>query len=181
MQVSQIIGECLTKINGDNFIGQETYTEAQQALIDRLVAALNIAYREITTEYLPLICREDVSLVNGECQTASLNNPILYPVRLERDGVRRAYKTFPSKITSDFSGAAVLTYAYMPSELTFGGEISDLRLTSGILSDGALAQYYFEDKIFELAANYDEKWRAAISKLRFKGREIKIKASRWQV
>ena len=50
MFVNEILGECLVKMGGENFMSATDRSDAQQALVDRLLAALNIAYREAVTE-----------------------------------------------------------------------------------------------------------------------------------
>lgn len=180
MLVKDVIGECLIKMDGLSFIENEIYTEAQQAQIDRLLGALNIAYREIVTQYLPLIYEQEIEFVGGEFDYDNLVKPMLYPVKAETDGVKIKIKTGIGKLKSDFSGKAVLCYAYLPEALILTDTIDNIRLTKGVLSDAALAEYYFEDRVFELAASFDEKFRSVLSALRYKGKELRVKAPGWQ-
>ena len=46
MLVKEVLGECLVKMGRENFLTGTEYTDEQQALADRLLAAMNIAYRE---------------------------------------------------------------------------------------------------------------------------------------
>ncbi len=182
MTVKTIIGECLAKMRQENFLDNQSYTAAQQELFSHLLSALNITYREITTEYLPLLIDETVVVSDGEYAPSGLTKTIVYPVGLvDKNGVKHAFKTYPDAIRTDFSGEATLAYAYLPEEfLDIEEEIGDLRLTQGLLSDGTLAEYYYENKVFDLADSYDRNYRNAVTKLRYKGREIKIRARGWR-
>jgi chitinase len=55
-----------------------------------------------------------------------------------------------------------------------------MRLTVGALSDGALGEYYFQNKTFDLAKSFDSDFRAQIGVLRYKGKNVRVKARRWQ-
>lgn len=180
MTVKEILGACLEKSAKSNFISNATYTSEQQAIIDRLLSALNTVYREIATEYLPMLTDEEVTLENGKINPSDLSHPALYPVKiLDADGIKHAMKCYPAEIRSDFSGEAVLTYAYLPDALALSDSVGDMRLTVNILSDGVLSEFYFTDRVFDLASAYGDKFRTALSVLKLKGREIKIKAGRW--
>lgn len=80
---------------------------------------------------------------------------------------------------ADFSGKGVLRYAYLPEEAELDDEIADMRITASALSDGTLAQFYFTDKVFDLAEAYDESFRAALSVVRYKGRPMRLGTGRW--
>lgn len=66
------------------------------------------------------------------------------------------------------------------NELTFEGEINDMRLTKSALADGALGEYYFQNKMFDLAKSFDSDFRAQIGLMRYKGKNLVMKARRWQ-
>ncbi|MDE6060735.1 MAG: hypothetical protein K2G31_04630, partial [Clostridia bacterium] len=65
MIVKKVIGECLTKMGERDFTDNTKYSETEQGLIDSLLAALNIAYREVICEYLPLVHSESVRFSDG--------------------------------------------------------------------------------------------------------------------
>lgn len=54
-----------------------------------------------------------------------------------------------------------------------------MRLTSSVLSDGTLAEMYYQDKVFDLAQSFDTDFRAALGVLRYKGRALRLRAGRW--
>ena len=67
---------------------------------------------------------------------------------------------------------------YLPEDADESGEIEDMRLTVSVLSDGALAELYYRDKVFDIAESYDSDFRAALGALRYKGREMRLGAGR---
>ena len=52
-----------------------------------------------------------------------------------------------------------------------------MRITPSALSDGTLAEYYLQDKVFDLAEAYAESFRDALSAVRYKGRAMRLGAS----
>ena len=54
MTAKNVISECLLKMGLADFSHNETFSEGEQELINSLLGAMNIAYREIICEYLPL-------------------------------------------------------------------------------------------------------------------------------
>lgn len=179
MLVKEVIGECLVKMGTEDFTSATERTEAQQALFDRLLAALNIAYREAVTEYLPLVAEENVVVTDGEIPADSLGRKIIYPLSLTADGKYFRIRTYPDRVLTDLSGKGVLRYAYLPDPLGEEDEIADMRLTVSVLSDGALAELYYQDKVFDLAQSFDTDFRAALGVLRYKGRALRLRAGRW--
>ena len=164
MLVKEVLGECLVKMGRENFLTGTEYTDEQQALADRLLAAMNIAYREAVTEYIPLYAEEKVTVADGTVDVGGLGKRILYPVSLTADGVRYRVWVRPEGLSADYCG-----------RLT--DEIADMRITPSALSDGTLAEYYLQDKVFDLAEAYSESFRDALSAVRYKGRAMRLGAS----
>ena len=64
--------------------------------------------------------------------------------------------------------------------MTFASEIDDMRLTRSVLANAALSEYYFQNKMFDLAKSFDSDFRTQIGALRYRGKNILVKARRWQ-
>jgi len=181
MIIKDVLGECLVKMGMENFISKTEYSEKENGIITDLIAALNIVYREIVCEYLPLVFSEEVELKNGEVFASELAKRILYPIRLYSGDNVLNFKVYPDKIAAGKSGVFTLEYAYVPDgELTIDDSIDDMRLTSAALSDGTLAEYYFKNKVFELARDFDASFRNRMGILRYKGRRMRMKQRGWQ-
>lgn len=182
MKIKNVIGECLIKMGKPNIVNKTTFDDDETETISKLLAALNIAYREIVTEYLPLIYTQTVCMKDKSVKTSVLEKKIICPISLMFYNEKKPMKIYPDRIESDFDGDATLTYSYMPDiDLVLDDEISDMRLTQSALADGALSEYYFADKMFDLAKSFDTDFRAQMSMLRYKGRRIIIKRRRWGI
>lgn len=179
MKVKEIIRECLIKLGLEDFTQKTAFGEDERILFDRLLNALNIMQKEIASEYLPRLFEEEIFTQDGKIPLSALSKTLLYPVKIISDGVKRAFRTLPSGIVCDCKGKATLIYAYVPEDLTASDDFGDCRLSSGVLSDAVLGEYCLENKVFDMARFYDEKFRAAVSALRYKGRELKLKCGRW--
>lgn len=179
MLIKKVIAECLAAMGEKDFTDSTERTEQQTELATRLLVALNRAYREAVTEYLPVVEEETVNVTDGVIDVSSLAKNIVYPVSLTADGKTYKLKIYPDKLLSDYSGRAVLRYAYMPDELAESSELADMRFTLSMLTDGTLAEYYFRERAFDLAESYDTSFRTALSVARYRGRELRLKGGRW--
>ncbi len=181
MTVKKIIAECLIRMGLDNFVDNEQMTVDEQKLVDRLLFNLNIVYREIVSAYLPLVDVADVDVVDGEFAYSALENvKILYPIRLEVGDNEIRFKSYPTKIKCEYKGRAKLTYAYLPSvDFVLGDSIDDARVTTGVIVLGVLAEYYFQNKVFDLAKSFDSDFRDGMARLKYQGRNMFLKERRW--
>ena len=181
MKVKKIIGECLVRMGLDNFVDNEQLTVDEQKLVDRLLFNVNIVYREIVSAYLPLVDAKEIDIVGGEFEFSSLDDvKILYPIRLEKGDMQIKFKSYPTKIACDYSGMAKLTYAYLPSaDFVLTDEIDDVRVTMSVFVCGVLAEYYFQNKVFDLAKSFDSDFRDGMARLKYQGRTMFLKERRW--
>ncbi len=179
MLVKDVLGECLAKMGREDFLSESSLSDEDAKLRDRLLAALNIAYREAVTEFIPLYHEEEVTVSEGEADPSALSKRILYPVTLSFAGERHKVWIRAGRLRSDRDGKGTLRYAYLPEELPLDGEIEDMRVTPSALSDGTLAEFYLADKVFDLAEAYDASFRDAMRAVRYKGRPLRLGAGRW--
>ena len=181
MLVKDILRECLAKMGEEDFTDKPAAdrTDAEKVLAAKLVSALNTAYREAVSGYLPLIAEESVTAADGYIPASSLARAIVYPVSLvTAAGEKCRLRSAPDGVATDLNGTGVLRYAYLPEDADESGEIEDMRLTVSVLSDGVLAELYYRDKVFDIAESYDSDFRAALGALRYKGREMRLGAGR---
>lgn len=180
MTAKNVIGECLIKMGLADFTTKSKFSESEQELIDGLLGALNIAYREVICEYLPLTVEENVYFQNGQLMTSALSEQILYPIRITKGDSVVSFKAYPNRITAGIDGEAVIEYAYTPTTpFSLGSSIGDIRITQSALSDGTLAQYYFANKVFDLAKSFDTAFRSKMGFLRYKGKSLRLKERGW--
>ena len=90
------------------------------------------------------------------------------------------FKSYATKIKCDYSGAAKLTYACLPStDFAFSDSINDVRIPEGVMASGVLAEYYFQNKVFDLAKSFDSDFRVALARIKYRGRSMFLKERRW--
>lgn len=180
MKIKDVIGECLLKIGETNFVDETSYSDEQQATINKLLGALNIAYREIVTSYLPLVHKQKATLKDGKIKASELEKSIVYPISVKQDGEKMSFYTDSTCIFCNGDGEVEIKYAYVPSKaFVLADSVDDMRLTISVMSDATLAEYYFQEKVFELAKSFDTDFRAQISLLRYKGRNLRVKRRGW--
>lgn len=180
MQVKEILKDCLKKLGIPDFTEKETLTPEEDALKNRLINCLNLIYQEIVSDYFFLTFEEEITLNGDIFKYSDLSKRLIKPLKLVLDGKSIEFTVLPSGIKCEKFGEAVFSYNYLPESLDFDSLIEDYRLTSGLLSNGVLGEYYFLDSVFDLASSYDSKFRSDLSWAASKGREIKVKARRWQ-
>ena len=179
MEIKKIIKKCLVKMGLDG-VDFDQLTAEQEETITKLVDALNVAYAEAVTAYMPLTTDEKVVSVDGVIDCAELSKQMVHPVRLvDKNGAKHRYRIMPTLVVTDFDGEGVLTYAYAPDEYALEDSLDDIRFTAEILAEGALGVYYFALRAFDLSAVHDDNFREAVKKMKYKGREMVIKERRW--
>jgi len=157
-------------------------TDEQKELQDKLLGACNIVYREVVSRYIPTYYSQKVTFESGKTPLSSLQKKPLYIVSIKvGDSSAPFYVQSPS-IIAEIEGEATIKYACMPSEidLNINSEINDLRLSQSAFCCGVLGEYYFQNKVFDLAKSFDGEFREQMNELKYKGRSIVIKARRWK-
>lgn len=129
MKIKDVVGECLVKMGQTDFSNEQTLDEQQTELKNKLLASINIIYREIVSEYLPLYHTETVNFSGGKVNSSALTKKILYPVKVVKNNRKQSFFSGADGVYCDIEGEAQLTYAYMPSApLAYTDEINDMRL-----------------------------------------------------
>ena len=65
------------------------------------------------------------------------------------------------------------------NDIAITDDIDDVRVTRSMLVNGTLAEYYFQNKVFDLAKSFDSDFRAETGIIRYKGRSVIIKRRGW--
>lgn len=180
MKLKKILKICLAKMGEQNFLDNETLTDTQKDTADRLVEAFNITYTDAVSEYMPLIHRERVKIVEGNVDCSHLNKQLIYGTKLtDTNGAKHRFRLMATTIATDFSGEGILEYAYAPDRIELDGDVDDMRFSAEILADGTLATYYFSLRAYDLSSGYYEDFLSSLNRIKNKGREIIVKERRW--
>lgn len=84
MKIKDVVGECLVKMGQTDFSNEQTLDEQQTELKNKLLASINIIYREIVSEYLPLYHTETVNFSGGKVNSSALTKKSFIPSRLSK-------------------------------------------------------------------------------------------------
>lgn len=181
MTVKKLVAKCLEKLGEQDFTGSSTMLESQKRMQDKLVYAINAVYREIITEYIPLVTSERAEIRDGKIRAAALSKQVIYPIRVSVNGEDVKFAADAENIcVRQGDGTAEVTYAYMPSEaLKIDGSMEILGASEDMLSDGAISQYYLAEGVYDLAKIYDMSYRDKLWKLRYKDKSMRLKERRW--
>lgn len=171
MKVRDIVAECLKQIDESEYIAKN-----HQAAIDRIVFNVNVVCREIATNYLKIIEKQKIKVQDGEFVFADLHRVgMLYPVKLEIDGKNVDYKVYATRLKCEYrtgyynyTGDGELSYACLPSkEYGIEDDIPDDRLTMSVMTNGVLAEYYFQTGDYSKAKHYDIDYRRELGILKY--------------
>lgn len=183
MNIKKVVGECLRRMGEKDFTTSSAQlTDEQKELQDKLLGACNIVYREIASRYIPVYYSQKVTFENGKTPLSSLHRKPLYIVSIKAGDSSVPFCVQTSSILAEIEGGAIIKYVCMPSEtdLNINSEINDLRVSQSAFCCGVLGEYYFQNKVFDLARSFDGEFREQMNELKYKGRSIVIKARRWK-
>ncbi len=180
MTVKFLIQRSLEKMNVEDFTKRSVQTDREKLLQQALIYSLTAVSRELLAEYIPLWTKEKVVFKDKKLSATELSKRILYPICVVKDSKRLEFKTDAENIYATESGEMTLTYAYMPdTELDLDTKVDFIGASDDLITDGMLAQYYFASGVYELAKSYDASYREKLWKLKYRGKELKLKAGRW--
>lgn len=180
MTVKFLISKSLEKMNVDDFEKKTLLTDREKNLQQSLIYAFGAVYRELLAEYIPLETKEKATFKDKKLSAKSLSKRILYPIGVLKDSKKLDFQTDAENIYTTESGELTVIYAYLPdTEITLDTEVDFIGVSDDLITDGMLAQYYFATGTYELARNYDVSYRDKLWKLKYKGKQLKLKAGRW--
>lgn len=180
MTVKFLISKSLEKMNVDDFAGKSQLTDREKNLQRSLVYAFGAVYRELLAEYIPLETKEKATFKDNKLSAAALSKRILYPISVLKNSKKLDFQTDAENIYTTESGELTVVYTYLPeTELTPDTEVNFIGVSDDLITDGMLAQYYFATGTYELAKSYDATYRDKLWRLKYKGKELKLKAGRW--
>lgn len=183
MKIKKVVAECLLRMGEKDFTtSATTLNDEQKELQTKLLGAVNIVYREILSRYIPVYYSQKAAFKNGAFPLSSLVKKPLYIVSVKAGDTTFPFEIQSSSIVAEIDGDATIKYACMPSDadLDINSDITDLRISQSAFCNGVLGEYYFQNKVFDLAKSFDTEFRAQMNELKYKGKSIVIKARRWK-
>ncbi len=183
MTVRELFKLCLKKMGVDDFSANElnTFDANQFEIYEKFLSSLNVVLSEIAIHYFHQFEKEQIVFDGKKFLFSKLSKRIVKVTGLDAGGSKLSYEVFPSGIESDFEGTATITYEFLPNEVGLESIIDDYRLTSNLLVDGVLSEIYFGDGVYDLASNYDSKFRKNLLRYKQSEKERFVKPRRWMI
>ena len=164
MKINDTIKLCCDFL-GENelkdLIGTQNADEVQQAKINALLTCLNLAYEEIVTEYLPILCTQTLSVSEGEIAFSQLSNPISGIVSVkDENGNDLSYLQSADHIEVN-AEKVVITYQIVPEKFDFGDE-ANVIFPERLLAYGTCREFLFMQGLSEEALLYEKRFKDAL-------------------
>lgn len=162
--------------------GNETSTDSQKKELALLLKCLNLTYSEIASDYVPLLCCENIQTENGKIMFCDLTKNFCELKSLkDENGYRLKYKLFPDYILTDASKVEI-TYSYLPTALTSYESLVEnfsKKVSEKILAFGLAMEYCFISGLYDDAEMWEKRFKDALFIKNNKKTEIKLPRRRW--
>ncbi len=171
--------ELLTLVDLD---GAQQANENQTKELNHLVRCLNLVYKQIASEYIPLINEEKIYSDNGVIMLNSLTKKALDILRVENNvGIRLNYKLFPNRIET-LGGNLTIKYSYQPEDiqnLTNEIETFSQKITERVVAYGVAMEYSFICGLHDDASIWEKRFKDSLLIACRKKSEIRLPRRRW--
>ena len=152
-------------------------TEAQTAVINKLLKYFNRVQEEIATEFCPVSYSESIS-AKDSLQFSTLTKTILSVVSVkDGSGERLIYKLFPDHIT--YKGTAKeIVYSYIPEDVAITEDILYL-VPLRVYGYGIAREYYLTEGLTDKAISFENRFKNSINTLMRKDNTTRMPARKW--
>lgn len=164
-------------------VNQNAPTSSERLEIDLLVKKFNLIYKEVASNYLPLLFEEEIQFIDNQFDFANLTNSILEVYKLENTKKMNVnFELFPSYIKADIQNAKIV-YSYLPDDMSLDSE-AEINFFSGkllpqVLLYGIAREYCLFNGFYTEAKLWDDKFKDGILYAMRKKSPIILKARRW--
>ncbi len=180
MYVKEILKSCLLRAGKENLIDKATPTQQDTDEIEKFLNAFNTVFRDISINYLPQTMLEEIIFVDGEAQIDGLSEDIYLPKYVEQNGNKIKYTTTARGLkANNVNGKVKLCYSYIPKLFQLNSEVPNLKISPNAIEAGVLSEYFFQVRAYDLAKEYDTKYRSEMTVAKYKGKEIRVKERSW--
>jgi hypothetical protein len=152
----------------------------EPAIFTSLVKCGNLIYRDIATDYMPLIHTEKIKTADGKINYASFSKTPLRVLSVKAGGVKAGFKAYPGYILLDNSGEAEITYSFFPPEKAAQEELEAMAgITPQMIAQGIAAEYCLITGLYEKSVLYQERFKESLRALTADAVARKIPERRW--
>ena len=145
-----------------------------------LVECFNRVQNELALDYLPLLAEDELMTATGVIAYTELMHPATRILCVENEvGESVKFKLFPNRLETQ-EGKVKVFYAYAPTEQDIDGVCEyETGVSKRLFVYGMAAEYFSACGLFEEAAVWDRKYKAAIEAAYKKRPSRKIRSRRW--
>lgn len=183
MKLKEVLKDAMLFIGKPELYSLSAFTEGgpvptqdQQSDIDLLVRCFNLVYREVATNYVPLLHKQRVTFTDNRLEISALEKPLIYVRSLKTSGGKGvSYQIYPTHIEAE-TYSAVLTYAFLPENV---GLDDDVNLFAGqvlpeIMAYGVAREFELLNGDFPSADIWESRFKNALEVLHSKKNNNKI-------
>ena len=156
--------------------------EADKNEIAFLLKCLNLVYQEIATDYIPLLHKENIQVVDNKILFTDLEKKFFEVVSIkDENGCKVKFKTYPNYIEVNKNEVDIV-YKYTPASLdalistmeNFSNKVSEITFAFGIVME-----YSFINGLHEDALIWEKRFKDALFIRSGKKSCIKLPVRRW--
>ncbi len=174
--------ECLAISAIVNFIddGDELSTSEQDEF-DTLCSCARACMHEIATEYVPIICIEEIEVVDGKISYDMLSNTAIEIIEVKKDDCKVKISSYYNGVCLNEIGVVEVKYHRLPnsSELDDELEWKDSRINSRNIGYGIASEYCIRNGMLDDAVMWDKRYKDSLSASILVNRELNVKRRRW--
>ena len=157
---------------------EATLTDKQQEKIDAMVRCFNLVNKEVATDFVPFLTKEEVDgqIINF----SSLKKKVVHIFALKnRFGMNLRFKCFPNFVEAEGRAKTVL-YSFFPEELVLTDEVQCAScLSARVFAYGVASEYLLIFGISDDAEIWENRFKQSLFMLTRKKGEHLLPKRRW--
>ena len=151
-------------------------TEEQTAIVNKLLKCFNLVQEEISTEFLSLTHKEEIS-ASDRINFFSLTKKVLKILNIKRGNKNLPFKIFTDHVV--FNGSATeITYNYIPEEVGLNDDILYL-VPVRIYAYGVAREFFIFEGLTDKASMFENRFKNSINSLIKKDKNIVLPNRIW--
>ena len=162
------------KVTGEN------RTPLSNRKLKILIRCANVIYGEIASDYMHLLAKDTLVVIDNKVSYQSFNNRVIDIVGVEKNGERVNFTIYPNYLEVDAAGEVDIKYNYLPVDLGLDDEIAyGINLAPTTFASGIAGEYSLVNNLYEEAVAFERKFKEGIrSNLSIKKSKY-VKERRW--
>lgn len=151
--------------------------------IKKLTECLNLVYQEISSEYIPLIIEEKISVIDRKISYINLSKPIQEIISIKSlNNQKIKFETFPEFIQLESDHDLVkIKYAFEPEILNLESSFYNYagKIPARVLAYGVAMEYCFISGITDEAYIWEARYKDSLKNIIRKKHNIILPKRRW--